>query len=313
MNYIVFDLEWNQSFNRKTIVKTPVYLFGEIIQIGAVKMDEDYHILDTFHIIVSPKYYTKMHKSVSKLTKITAETLQYGFSFPIAFRHFQKWCGEEFILFTWGRDDIGVLRSNMILHRMNTDWLPPICYDIQMIFDDQIAKEHRQISLTNAMEIIQKPIYEAHNVLNDAKNTAVIFRCLDMKKGMEEYEKFEKEQKLSGKDAIETGGFIQTNYTRESMCSNPQFTNFYSTFFECQVRCDAVVCQCTNKYISIGKMENGESVFVRFNIKKKTDGTAYVSRLLYPMNEQKTQFYFHKRQRTKERSLIDNTKWIVNG
>ena len=56
MNYIVLDMEWNQPFNMKSMVKKPLMLHGEIVQIGAVKLDGNYHILDTFKIMVSPKY-----------------------------------------------------------------------------------------------------------------------------------------------------------------------------------------------------------------------------------------------------------------
>ena len=110
MNYIVLDLEWNQPFDMKSMVRSPVRLHGEIIQIGAVKLDESYHILDTFKIMVSPKHYTKMHKKVTKLTGITTEDLQYGFQFPVAFKYFRKWCGEEFAFLTWGPDDVEMLR-----------------------------------------------------------------------------------------------------------------------------------------------------------------------------------------------------------
>ena len=48
MNYIVLDVEWNQPFNMKSMVKKTLMLRGEIVQIGAVKLDENYHILDTF-------------------------------------------------------------------------------------------------------------------------------------------------------------------------------------------------------------------------------------------------------------------------
>ena len=108
MNYIVLDLEWNQPVSAKSMVRTPVSLYGEIIQIGAVKLDENYHILDTFKIMVAPKHYRKMHKKVTKLTKITTKDLQYGFPFPVAFGHFKKWCGDEFAFLTWGPDDIGI-------------------------------------------------------------------------------------------------------------------------------------------------------------------------------------------------------------
>lgn len=144
MNYIVLDLEWNQPFNMKQMVKRPVLLYGEIVQIGAVKLDENYHILDTFKIMVSPKCYTKMHKKVSRITKITNEELQYGFPFPVAFKHFKKWCGEEFVFLTWGVEDTNILRDNMLLHEISTEWIPR-SYNIQVIFDNQITKENRQI------------------------------------------------------------------------------------------------------------------------------------------------------------------------
>ena len=36
MNYIVLDMEWNQPFNMKSMIKKPLMLHGEIVQIGAV-------------------------------------------------------------------------------------------------------------------------------------------------------------------------------------------------------------------------------------------------------------------------------------
>ena len=36
MNYIIFDLEWNQPADERSTVQDPVYLNGEIIDIGAV-------------------------------------------------------------------------------------------------------------------------------------------------------------------------------------------------------------------------------------------------------------------------------------
>ena len=40
MNYIIFDLEWNQPPDPVSMIQQPVYLTGEIVQIGAVKLDE---------------------------------------------------------------------------------------------------------------------------------------------------------------------------------------------------------------------------------------------------------------------------------
>ena len=40
MNYIVLDMEWNQANSYAEMVKDPIMLTGEIVQIGAVKLDE---------------------------------------------------------------------------------------------------------------------------------------------------------------------------------------------------------------------------------------------------------------------------------
>ena len=52
MHYVVMDLEWNQAMSSKSSVfnKLPIHLRGEIIEIGAVKIDEDANVLDTFSI-----------------------------------------------------------------------------------------------------------------------------------------------------------------------------------------------------------------------------------------------------------------------
>ena len=42
MHYIIFDLEWNQPSSASAAVMEPVYLTGEIIEIGAVKLNEDF-------------------------------------------------------------------------------------------------------------------------------------------------------------------------------------------------------------------------------------------------------------------------------
>lgn len=95
MNYIILDMEWNQAISKQRIVRQPFYLHGEIIQIGAVKVNEDFEIIDTFNTMVQPKYYTKMNKMVEELTCIHTETLNNGILFPAAATRFRKWCNND--------------------------------------------------------------------------------------------------------------------------------------------------------------------------------------------------------------------------
>ncbi len=41
MEYVAFDLEWNQPESAEEFIKEPISFPGEIIQIGAVKLDEE--------------------------------------------------------------------------------------------------------------------------------------------------------------------------------------------------------------------------------------------------------------------------------
>jgi DNA polymerase III epsilon subunit-like protein len=77
MNYVVVDLEWNQAMSSKSSVfnKLPIHLRGEIIEIGAVKLDDDIRPPDEFTIDVKPVYFKRMHYKVKKLTGFDTERL----------------------------------------------------------------------------------------------------------------------------------------------------------------------------------------------------------------------------------------------
>ncbi|MCF0154633.1 MAG: exonuclease, partial [Veillonella sp.] len=70
MDYIIFDLEWNQPYSNDIsfLKRAKMPLTGEIIQIGAVKLNSDLEIVDKFSMLVKPKYLKYMHKHVSELT-----------------------------------------------------------------------------------------------------------------------------------------------------------------------------------------------------------------------------------------------------
>lgn len=299
MNYIVLDMEWNQPFNVKSMVKKQLMLHGEIVQIGAVKLDENYHILDTFKIMVSPKYYTRMHRKVSKLTGITTKELQYGFPFPVAFNHFKKWCGEEFVFLTWGPDDAKMLRDNMILHDLDTKWLPDT-YNIQVIFNDQIAKEKRQFSLSSAMERVGEPALVAHDALNDARNAVCICLHLDMVKGLAEYATLQKQMHSDKSQTKEIGHSIKTYFTRQAALSDPELIGFFCPSCGSNVECVDFVRQNFDKYICIGKCEKCGELFVRFKFTKWPDGKFSVSRILYKMDEKNKEYYLSKKRQTEK-------------
>lgn len=193
MHYIVLDLEWNQPYTPKAAVKRPAHLRGEIIQIGAVKLDRQLHQLDTFKMLVKPKYYRRMHKRVSRLTRITDEDLQYGFPFRQAIAFFRAWCSPQSVFLTWGDNDAEILRAELAVYALSAAWLPEI-YDIQRIFGRQVAKERRQYSLPHALALIGESAYPTHDALYDAINAARVLPHLDLERGIAEYKESQKEE-----------------------------------------------------------------------------------------------------------------------
>ena len=187
MNYIILDMEWNQPFGGVKLVQSPVVLHSEIIQIGAVKTDENFNYLDKIKISVRPKYYKKMNPHVQKITGITDVQLTMGEMFPQAFRRFAAWCGEDFRFITWGFDDVGVLADNLELHGLDPAFGSNYI-NLQVIYNKQMKSEHLQCALSSAAESLEIPIdVQVHDALNDAYLTFEVCRKLDMALGIAEY------------------------------------------------------------------------------------------------------------------------------
>ena len=190
MNYIILDMEWNQPLNPAKMVRTPVLLYAEIIQIGAFKVDENFGLIDKIKINVRPKYYKKMNPHVEKITGITGVQLTAGETFPQAFKRLKQWCGEEFRFITWGFDDVGVLADNLTLHGLDPSFGSDYI-NLQLIFNRQTNSEHLQCALSTAAEKLEIPLdVQVHDALNDAYLTYEICKRLDMTLGIAEYAEY---------------------------------------------------------------------------------------------------------------------------
>ena len=64
---------------------------NEIIEIGAVKLDENLKVIDTFKQLIKPKLSKKLGSRFKNLTHITIDEInQSGISFENAFDNFSK-------------------------------------------------------------------------------------------------------------------------------------------------------------------------------------------------------------------------------
>ncbi len=190
MYYITLDLEWNQAYAQKALAvqrRLACRLRGEVIQIGAVKMDSRMNICGSYQIIVKPQHFKKLHRHVSELTGITQEQMDMGTPLPEAAERFKKWCGKDFCFLTWGPDDIPMLKENFNVHGLQSGWLDKV-YDLQVIFNRQTDDSSKQRSLEYAMDYFGLEQHlPAHDALNDAYFTALVARKLDVPAGVKTY------------------------------------------------------------------------------------------------------------------------------
>lgn len=190
MYYITLDLEWNQAYAQKAMAvqrQLSSRLRGEVIQIGAVKLDKNMNFCGSYQIIVKPRYFKKLHRHVSTLTGITQAQMDSGTPLTEAAESFKRWCGEDFVFLTWGPDDIPMLKENFHVNSLDSDWLLNT-YDLQQIFNRQTDGGTKQRSLEYAMEYFElEQDLPAHDALNDAYFTALVAQRLDVAAGVATY------------------------------------------------------------------------------------------------------------------------------
>ncbi len=178
MVFILADLEWNGAYSKKAHG-----YFNEIIEIGAVKLDEHMRQLDTFHAVIRPVVSRKLSDIVSELTNITVEELEDGGTFPGAMSAMRRWIGkEEAALLTWSNTDLTVLTENCRYFLQNER--PPFMRwyaDAQAYCQTRLdTPKGQQIGLSRACEQlgISAENMALHRALDDSLLTAEVLRQL---------------------------------------------------------------------------------------------------------------------------------------
>ncbi len=194
MKRIIYDLEFNTAFkiDRKTkqLKKGDAHpeCPQEIIEIGAVKVDEDLKVVDIFQVMIKPALYQRMHPKVKQKTKITREMLDTGLPFPEAVDLFQEWMGSEAkLLCSWGIDDYHELKRNCEYHEIEMSWAEHRC-DIQKICMSLLnAPKGQQIGLKNAvLRFGVETDGRFHSALNDAVYTAKVLEAMEIQRKYQE-------------------------------------------------------------------------------------------------------------------------------
>lgn len=181
MNYVIMDLEWNQSNTGQE--KEAKLLPFEIIEIGAIKLNSDREMIDEFSELVKPRVYHEMHRITRKLIHLQMEQLEQGQPFEEVMKQFREWCGEDYIFCTWGPLDLTELQRNLKYYDLVPLSDGPIKFlDVQKLFSIAYEDKKSRRTLEYAIDYlaIEKDI-PFHRAFSDAYYTAKILALMDEK------------------------------------------------------------------------------------------------------------------------------------
>ena len=281
MNYIIVDFEWNQPLPEQPMVTEPFAFDSEIIEIGAIRLNDRFETEEDYKAYVKPVCYPVMNGKVVRLTKIRPQELEKAQEFPDVCSEFFKWCGEDFCLCTWGSDDIPALLDNMLMHGMETPRLLLSC-DLQKIYSREIMRDENRWSLEKAVDLLKLPKDRAHDALNDVRNTLKICERVDVFPYIEEYSTCYVDYGSDRMSGLFTGkacagpeGGQRDNELMEMSCP----------YCEETLRFGAWVKRKKSGFYAYARCGEGDEFLAVFRVRRGRDSAYTVGRSIYEMND----------------------------
>ena len=170
MNYIILDLEWDSVY-----LKSSKGFINQILQIGAVKLDENFDIVDVFDVIIKSNVSKRITKRFTALTGITKEDMLGGIPFSEAVLKFNEWSGEDTVTMTWSDSDLYTIDENeQKLLKNKVKFKIERYLDLQKFIQGEMRilghDLKNQISLSDAAEKLGVSVdeYSLHNAKDDS-------------------------------------------------------------------------------------------------------------------------------------------------
>ena len=291
-NYIVLDLEWNQSAKGKS-GSAPQIPF-EIIEIGAVKLDEKLEETDSFRQLIRPDIYPELHEKIRQVTHMDTKALmEEGISFPEAAAEFMSWCGEG-VFCTWGSMDLTELQRNFAFYEMENPFPNPLLYlDVQKLYSLRYVKGKERLSLDVAVgELGLREKRPFHQALDDAHYTGRIMKEMDFKR-VESY--------------FSTDYYrLPQNEEEEVYLVFPDYSKYISRLFDTKQEAfldkrvtDLLCCKCNRMlrkkirwfsvnqkfYTALGCCPEHGNVKGKIRVRKNEDGRVYIVKTMKLVEE----------------------------
>ena len=178
MRRIFLDLEMNTISKEHKEVRE--ICMHEVIEFGAVCLNEMNREVDSFQCYVRPEYNSRIMPHITNITGITTEQVANADTFGKALEEFISWCGTDYEIYSWSDSDPVQIQKEMELKKIKGT--PDALYmfahwnDLQKEYDDMFFCE-RQIGLNMAVNNAGLEFRgRAHSALGDAVATADLYR-----------------------------------------------------------------------------------------------------------------------------------------
>ncbi|MDR0914440.1 MAG: hypothetical protein LBM65_04670 [Oscillospiraceae bacterium] len=177
MEIVILDLEWNAAF-----YKDEMRFLNEIIEFGAVKLDENLNCIGSFSALLKPKISRRMNRRTAELTGIAFNDLkQSDITFCEALKNFTEFLGDA-VLLTWGTTDITTLIDNYFMYyaERTLPFMTQYCnvqeFAMKQLNLNDPAKQLGVKACVDILEIV--PDENLHRADSDAYVEALIFKTL---------------------------------------------------------------------------------------------------------------------------------------
>ncbi len=171
VNYIIYDLEATCWLGR------PPKGYNEIIEIGAVRINEYGEVISRFENFVKPTINPILSGFCKKLTSITQAQVNTARSFPKVLQDFFDWADvydEDYYICSWGQNDKKLFADDCRLHKQEIEWLDNYVNlkgEYDRLKGDIVKGNLKKIVNREGFEFTGKP----HRAISDAENLAKIF------------------------------------------------------------------------------------------------------------------------------------------
>ena len=172
MNYLVVDFEF--TFYKRPVGR-PRAFFAEIIEIGAVKLDESLKECGNLQNFVKPHFFPKHAKDAMDFCMITDADMKKAITFPAMLEKMSAMYEAGNTLFVaWGDSDYKVLAEGCSRHKLENPVLQTDYLDLAEAYKLWRGEENTPGLKTAITEMEVTADGLAHTAFDDAYNTGKV-------------------------------------------------------------------------------------------------------------------------------------------